>query len=129
MMEIKDYQIIQRDEKDQAKVCFSGRLPEDAPGDVHVVARVFEEQDNLTVVDYMPCLVRGGRWEVQMVLPAGGLYSFEAKLVANELENLHWSRRIRLIRHFGVGDLYLLTGRSAGDMAFMFMKSKGNGER
>lgn len=111
-MEMKDYQIIQRDENNMAKARFCGLLPKDALECVMVYARVFGETDNLTIVPFQRCIVKNGQWEIQITLPAGGLYGFEAKMIANEKEDLYWARRIKLVRHFGVGDLYLLTGQS-----------------
>ena len=73
---------------------------------------MFGEDDNLPITPFQRCCVKDGGWEIDITIPAGGLYSFEAKLVGSETDDPYWARRIKLVRHFGVGDLYLLTGQS-----------------
>lgn len=109
---MKDYQIVQRDENDMAKVHFEGTLPTDAPKDVKVFARVVGEEDSLIIVQYQSCKITDRYWEIDMVLPAGGLYCFEAKMTIFEGEDPISARTIKRICHFGVGDVYLLTGQS-----------------
>ena len=112
MVKVTDYQIVQRDENDQAQVCFTGKLPADAPEGAAVYGRVFREEDHLPITPFQKCNVNDGEWKIEMTIPAGGLYSFEARMPANDQECLRYSGRIKLVRHFGVGDLYLLTGQS-----------------
>jgi hypothetical protein len=73
---------------------------------------VFREEDYLQLIPYTKCEVSNGHWQVNITLPAGGLYAFEAKMMASETDCPYWGRRIKLVKHFGVGDLYLLTGQS-----------------
>jgi len=108
-MNIMDYQIIQRDANNQATVTFEGPIP---VGTGVIFARVFREEDNLQITPFEKCNIRDNYWEITFTLPAGGLYCFEARVSDNADADPHWSRRFKIVRHFGVGDLYLLTGQS-----------------
>lgn len=112
MVKVTDYAIIQRDEYDEAKVYFSGTIPMDSPATPFIYGRVFGEDDNLPITALESCEIQNDKWKIEFTVPAGGLYCFEARMTESaEVEPYH-GRRIAIVRHFGVGDLYLLTGQS-----------------
>ena len=112
MVKVTDYAIIQRDENNEARVYFSGNIPEDAPKERNLAARVYTESENLCITDFTPCKVEGDKWEIEFTLPAGGLYTFEVRMTWPENSDPHDGHRIAIVRHFGIGDLYILTGQS-----------------
>ena len=109
MTEIMDFQIFQRDSDGYARVSFSGTLktlPADA---AQVLARVVREDDNLTVIHWVPCIRNGMEWSVDLTIPEGGLYRLEACLMNG---NPAWSEKVRCVYHVGVGDIYVTAGQS-----------------
>jgi len=117
-----DYQIWRRGADGWAQAPFSGVLPNDAPAGARVLARAVREDDNLTVADWAECALNGRAWRVALRLPAGGPYRLEARAVGGG-QPAEWAPIVRLARHVGVGELFILAGQSnmAGygrDMAF-----------
>ena len=112
MKSVRDFQIIQRDENNEAKVYFCGNIPADAPATAVVYGRVYTEDENLALTDIVPCKMENGKWEIEFTLPAGGLYTFEARMNGIITDDPYDGGRIAIVRHFGIGDLYMMTGQS-----------------
>lgn len=125
MQEAVNYQIFQR-KNGSAHIPFGGDVPADFQEENAVFARVIREDDSLTVVPWTHCSVENGHWHVEMDVPEGGLYRMEAVRAGHAdvaLQTLLWCHRIKHVKHFGVGELYMITGQSnmAGygrDLAF-----------
>ncbi len=112
MVKVTDYAIIQRDENNEAKVYFSGKVPFDAPEDHALYGRVFTEEELLEVCPIEKCKEENGEWYIEFTIPAGGLYTFEVKMRTPETLDVYDGPRIAIVQHFGVGDLYIMTGQS-----------------
>lgn len=108
---VEDYQILQRNACGRASVPLSGSLPENFTDESAVFARVLREDDNSVVASWQPCEIAGQQWHTAFDLPEGGLYRLEA-CCRSDNADLEWCPRICIVRHVGVGDLYLLTGQS-----------------
>jgi len=110
MTELMDYQIIQRGVDGYADVSFSGTYEKALKEGHKIVARVVREDDNLNVVFWTPCAYDGHTWSVDLRVPEGGLYRFEAAVQDNEYN--FWIDKIKCVYHVGVGDIYIATGQS-----------------
>ncbi|GHU77454.1 hypothetical protein AGMMS49992_25340 [Clostridia bacterium] len=117
-----DYQIFARNSRGVAQVPLAGTLPSDTPDNSVVFARWVREDDNL-VGPYVLAEQDGTNWYVDLTVPEGGLFRLEVRAVDGGTDNgqalrekgagyIEWSPIIKLIRHIGVGELYLLTGQS-----------------
>ena len=113
-MAVKNYQILQRNEKNFAKAVFTGKVPANITPEQKVYGRVVGEDDNLVVVQWTEAQISGDDWTVELDVPAGGLYRFEA--VAAKSNMPVWysieAERINIVKHFGVGDVYIMAGQS-----------------
>lgn len=112
MVKVTDFAIIQRDENNEAKVYFSGKIPEGAPESAMINGWVYTEDENLGITDITECKKENGEWYIEFTLPAGGLYTFEARMVGSRSDDPYDGGRIAIVRHFGVGDLYIMAGQS-----------------
>lgn len=110
-MSVSDYQILQRNEEGYADALMEGSLDELPEEGMGVYVAAFREDDNMMIVRWRRAELDGCRWQAQIRLPEGGLYRLEACL-NNRPDWCDWALRIVLVRHVGVGDLYLLTGQS-----------------
>jgi len=106
-----DYRIYQR-KNGYAQVRFEGSIPEEFAHFRAVYARVVREEDNLTVIFWSKCEKQDKTWQIDLQVPQGGLYRLEACAVELDDNNFEWSPRIKIVRHIGVGELFLLTGQS-----------------
>ena len=113
-----DWQIIQQDSRGVGAVGLRGRWVGDSedPDTGAVNVRVVHEATGApvsTALDWRPADTRDDHtWEVQLEIPAGGLYRIETRYTA--ISNLapEWSTRGDM-RHFvGVGDLWVIAGQS-----------------
>lgn len=111
MHSVMNYTILQRNDKGYAAAYFSGELPP-LKGNGQLVCRVIRETDNAMIIPWTRCSSVGDEWSVTLDVPEGGLYRFETKVSNGESSTLEWVARASIIRHFGVGDLYLITGQS-----------------
>lgn len=112
MVKVTDFAIIQRDENNEARVYFSGKIPSWVEETACLWARVYSEDENLTVCDHTLCQRENDEWKIEFTLPAGGLYTFEVRVVGSLKDDPNDGGRISIVRHFGVGDLYVMTGQS-----------------
>lgn len=76
-----------------------------------VYLRVVQEDTGLPVIHWTACHMEQMRWDVQLKVPAGGLYRIETCL---EQENScsQWAMRGDIIHHIGVGDVFIIAGQS-----------------
>ncbi|MBQ6809470.1 MAG: hypothetical protein IJP09_02030 [Clostridia bacterium] len=113
-MAVKNYQILQRDGNNVAVGEFCGIIPDYIEEGKLIYARVLSENENLVVVPWTPCEINGKEWSVKLTIPTGGLYFFEAIPANSEnfLFECNRLNRIASVKHFGVGDLYILAGQS-----------------
>lgn len=111
MRPVTNYAILQRNEKGYATAYFSGKLPAMQENE-ELYCRVIRETDNITVIPWTKCILQGDEWSISLDVPEGGLYRFETKVANGTNKTMEWFARTCIVRHFGVGDLYLLTGQS-----------------
>lgn len=113
MRTVCDYMIIQRSADGFGRATFAGEFN---GGDYTVVARVMREDDNFTVVPWQVCTITESGWEVELTVPEGGLYRFEARVcsgVASPCNNNYdWCPLIACVQHVGVGDVFVMAGQS-----------------
>ncbi|MBO4356137.1 MAG: hypothetical protein J5850_04715 [Clostridia bacterium] len=112
MVEVSDYQIIQRNEKGFGKVVFGGDLKEELNDGSEIRARVVNEDDSITVVDWTVCKTEGLHWSVELEIPEGGLYRLEATFCAKNTWAPSFCKHVKIVYHVGVGDIYMTTGQS-----------------
>ena len=122
---VTDWQILARDQDDFARVTLSGtvrtaRFSPDPPnafgpgsdGAVRVSARVGRESDGGTVVPWSQATIDNGNiWRVDLGIPAGGTYRIDTQLEQDDADGYTITRG-DVVRHVGVGDLYLVIGQS-----------------
>lgn len=102
-----NWRIYQRNQEGYADVLLAGTLPEGEFKNARVHSRVLREQDNLTIIPWTDGELNGRSWQIMLKLPQGGLYRLETSVIYDGGE-----RRIQLIAHVGVGELFMLTGQS-----------------
>ncbi|MBQ2880817.1 MAG: hypothetical protein IJE40_00975, partial [Clostridia bacterium] len=106
-MSVKNYQILQRNEKNYAEAVFTGKVPESMEEGHKIYGRVIGENDFIVVVQWKEADICGEEWTLKLNVPAGGLYRFEA--VAANPDMPVWNSieapRINAVKHFGVGDI------------------------
>ena len=112
IVKVTDYAIIQRDENNEAKVYFSGKIPSWVSEENALWARVYTEDENLEIIAPILCNRKESEWDIELTLPAGGLYTFEVRVTGTVKDDPNDGGRIAIVRHFGVGDLYIMTGQS-----------------
>lgn len=114
------WQIFQQ-ENGYAEVTLSGtyqrRLTPDMAEDYLeqelVYAMVSRESDSEPVVWWTPCQCGDGKWSVTLKIPAGGPYSIYTEMTEREMTQWsEWGTPGDMVRHIGVGDLYLIAGQS-----------------
>ncbi len=112
-MQATDFAIFQRDENNRASVPFAGALSSALPQNAAVFARALREDDRLPLIDWTRADISENRmeWRIELSLPAGGLYILEA-CSCEEGTLSEWSHRVKIVRHVGVGELWLLAGQS-----------------
>ncbi len=115
---LRDWQILQQDEKGFGRACLSGRW---TTGEAHRKARVFlrlvSENDGSALTprhDWAPVRTsKDGRWTHELAgIPAGGPYRLETSLVLDGNPAVEWGRRGDMVHHAGVGDVWLIAGQS-----------------
>ncbi len=116
-----DFAIYQVNEQGYADVPFEGELQDEFLNFDGVWVRAFLEENNLEVVRWVRAKVEGRQYRATLRLPAGGLYRLEAN--AGSEKDYNTCAKIKIVRHVGVGMLYLVAGQSnmAGygrDMAY-----------
>jgi hypothetical protein len=111
-----DWQIIQRDENDEAVLRLTGRWGSDSP---HrgVFVRVVEENTSAPAAAHLDWArartSNDGTWSITLRhVPAGGPYRIQTQLRNDEHRDHEYARRGDT-RHFvGVGDLWVIAGQS-----------------
>lgn len=106
-----DYQIFQRNVENYADVPLSGNLADVQDAGAKLLARAVREDDELEIVGWTPLAKDQGRWFGELKVPAGGLYRLEVSAQSAGVA-IEWAPRILIVRHVGVGELYMLTGQS-----------------
>lgn len=106
-----NYTILQRNPEGYAAAYFCGKRPPLQENE-ELFGRIVRETDNAVVIPWTKCSLNGGEWSVTLNVPEGGLYRFETKASSGGNNTLEWVGRSCIIRHFGVGDLYVITGQS-----------------
>lgn len=118
----QDWQIFQqRDGKASFKI--SGRYhveeavleeEQNSLESAQVFVRVLEEKTGRVVKNWVPCsMLENQEWKMEVTIPTGGLYRVETILSLDEKRAaLEWSFRGDMIRHLGVGDVYVIAGQS-----------------
>ncbi|GIV19716.1 MAG: hypothetical protein KatS3mg023_1467 [Armatimonadota bacterium] len=97
-----DYQVFQRDERDEAIVEVSGWCSADAAGAIE--ARV--EKSNSLLQDWTEAgIAEGGRWQASIRLQTGGPYTLYFRLRRQPEE-------VVVVKEVLVGDLWVLAGQS-----------------
>ncbi len=114
-----DFRIYQQNEQGLADIDLSGTF-EQQPDTTHnhVQLRMVSQQD------YAP-LPELGRWQRARAcspdgvwshtfcnVPAGGLYMIQTRLVWKNADGTEGARSGRIVRHLGVGDLWIIAGQS-----------------
>ncbi len=96
-----------------AEVFLSGRwIYDESDGSEKVMIRVLSESDRKTVLPFTPCeMLDGNQWQTTLRIPAGGPYIIETVLKIKEVPD-DQSNCGDMIRHFGVGDLFVIAGQS-----------------
>ena len=64
MVKVTDFAIIQRDENNEARVYFSGKIPSWVEETACLWARVYSEDENLTVCDHTLCQRENDEWKI-----------------------------------------------------------------
>lgn len=111
---LQNYQIFQRNRGGYADVRYQGTASVPEGGAVY--ARVQRECDMMTIIPYTPCDMKKNAdgstaWSVDLRVPEGGLYRFEA--IGGSVNPQHeWSDRIDCVYHIGVGDIFIMAGQS-----------------
>jgi Domain of unknown function (DUF303). len=79
-----------------------------------VFARIVKEDTGDIIIPWSLCEGFGGnKWKITVDnVPIGGLYRVETCLNPDGNKNIEWAYRGDLIRHIGVGDLYVMAGQS-----------------
>lgn len=113
-MSVKNYQILQRDKNNKAIAVFDGKLPEEIPEGHKIYGRVIGEDDYMVIVHWTEAEISGDDWTLKLEVPAGGLYRFEAVAANSSMPSWYpiEAPRIQVIKHFGVGDIYIMAGQS-----------------
>ncbi|MBE6891855.1 MAG: sialate O-acetylesterase [Ruminococcaceae bacterium] len=113
-MAVKNYQILQRNEKNFAKAVFTGKVPANITPEQKVYGRVVGENDYLVIVQWTEAHISGEDWTLEIEVPAGGLYRFEAVAANSDMPvwNSIDAEKINIVKHFGVGDVYIMAGQS-----------------
>ncbi len=112
--EISNWQILQRDRDGFARARVTGWFfvsGLDTGTPMRVQCRVVREDDNSDVIPWADCVVDGLNFYLPLKIPQGGLYRLETKLVYDGANGLSVTRG-DMVQHFGVGDIYLITGQS-----------------
>lgn len=117
---IQSWQIFQQ-ENGYAKVTVSGTyerrvtpdMVEDYLEEEILYAMVCRESDNEPVIWWTECEKDGRNWSITLDIPAGGPYSICTCMTEKELPQWsEWGSPGEMVRHIGVGDLYLIAGQS-----------------
>lgn len=84
------------------------------PQRLQAFARVVTEANGEIAIAWQPCdMLDGQRWEIRMIVPAGGPYRIETCLrMRKDDPAMEWPVRGDMIHHVGVGDLWLIAGQS-----------------
>jgi len=78
-----------------------------------VMARIVFEDTDEPVTEWIEAKHTEDKWNVHFEdVPAGGLYRLTAIIMTNSHSWIEWGMGGLLIHHFGVGDLYVITGQS-----------------
>lgn len=112
---IQNFQIFQRNSAGYAPVCYRGVYTPAIGADQKIVARIVRETDNLELIPWTDCAVEakdgGTAWHLEVNVPEGGLYRFEAEVVTGTTSP-EWGNRFDCAYHVGVGDIYVMAGQS-----------------
>ena len=113
-MSVQNYQILQRNGENFASAVFSGKVPENMDPSHKIYGRVIGENDYLVIVQWTEANISGGEWTLKLDVPTGGLYRFEAAAANPEMPVWYSieAPRIKVVKHFGVGDVYIMAGQS-----------------
>lgn len=100
----------------QASVTIKGRYIKTKPGDyAKVYARIVREDTGENVVFWKEAVLEKEKchWEILLEgIPKGGLYRLETCLKEEEETPYEWAVRGDCVKHFGVGDLFVIAGQS-----------------
>ncbi len=125
MNNLVDYKIIQRNKDGYATVTWKGEYK--FAENQGAAASVVREDDNTIIVPWTKCTMEGNKWSVTLNVPEGGLYRAEVRVYDhvflrtdgeiygdnfNQYATFEWTPLIAAVYHFGVGDVFLLTGQS-----------------
>ncbi len=108
------WQILQRQADGTADVRLAGRWRQEGlSGAPTVHVRVVLEDSGEAVVSWRPAQMGPDRgWNARLSLPEGGPYRIETCLRPTDQPALEWSLRGDMIRHVGVGDVFVIAGQS-----------------
>ena len=121
---IMDWQIIQHEDGfGQIRLSGSYQVPKAAievgVEKTNPIVRVLSEDDNSQIIPWTTVISHpcedglSGTWEMELKVPAGGLYRIETGLDTKSTKpDLGWIFRGDVRLHVGVGDLFIVAGQS-----------------
>jgi hypothetical protein len=112
-----DWQIFQQNESGYAEVKLQGSWTKNEDyKNPTVQVHVVDQNTNVAVDESLfwqnARTSADGSWDIELHIPAGGLYRIETRLNANPGENDEWSPRGDMRFFVGVGDLWVIAGQS-----------------
>ena len=111
MRQLSNYRILQRNADGYAHVELEGQIPDKISDCERVFCMACREDDNLIIFNWAKCRFENKIWSIGFDLPEGGLYRIE--IVAGDSKTQpQFCRRIKVISHIGVGDIYIMAGQS-----------------
>ncbi len=112
---VQNYQIFQRNADGYAPICYHGVQTPAIEENQRILARIVRETDNLELIPWTTCMTQtkdgGTAWSLDVNVPEGGLYRFEAQVMPITTSP-EWGTRIDCAYHVGVGDVYVMAGQS-----------------
>ena len=114
-----DFQIYQQGDDGRADIKISGTFEKQQGGsDNHVLVRIVSQQDHAPLPDVgrwqrVDSCGDDGRWSHTLrSVPAGGLYMIQTRLGWKNADGTLGFRLCHIVRHIGVGDLWIIAGQS-----------------
>ncbi len=109
----ENWEVVQQNNNGYADVSFEGHWEfqgNDGPRQVYI--RVVDENTRVPVIDYTACQMQSDRkWSVTLSIPKGGRYLIDTVLQTTD-EPPSVSVRGDMVRHLGVGDVWVIAGQS-----------------
>jgi len=107
---LEDFQVLQH-KNGHKTLELEGTYKVRSPKD-QVICRVYFEQENLMVAEEKPAM-KNGRWQCTFELQAGTIYRIETGLLLKETGfDGRYVSRGDIVRHVGVGEVFLVAGQS-----------------